>query len=277
MRRTRPMALREKEKSLEIGFCADIPLSFSCLEEARNSFEYHWNGCIHFLEDVKEQCPARLTERAESRRQDFELILQKWSFALETFLRLSEGRLDTKGLQAAQVLRIRYIIGLMNLNSEDLTMNENEMIWDKHCSAHKEILFLAKSIINLGSNRNYSVSSGKSEFTLDTGIVGPLGAVAYKCRDPIIRREAIDLLASAPRQEAGWNSIISAYVCKKILEIEEGGLASVTCCEDVPAWSRVSNVNLDFDLQHRKVRMRYQRQGSPIHPVQEPHEDVIEF
>lgn len=274
MRCTRPMALSENEKSLDIGFCAEIPPSFSSIEEARNSFECYWNGCIHFLTDFKQQRPTRLTDEAESRRSGFEHILQKWSFAFEDYLRLSEGHLDTKGLQAAQVLRIRFIIGMVSLHSEDLTTMENEMIWDKHCSALNDILLLAKSIINLDSNH---VSSCRSEFTMDMGIIGPLCAVAYKCRHPIIRREAIDLLTSAPRQEVGCNSITSARICKRILEIEEEGLNQVTRCEDVPAWSRVFNVNIDFDLQHRKVHMRYRRQGDPIDPVQNPLKDVIEI
>lgn len=271
------MSLREGEHCLALDFCADVPPMFFSLEEARNSFEYHWNGCIHFFEDVKEQCSARLTDGAEARRKGFEHVFQRWSRAFEAFLRLSEGRLDTKGKQAAQVLQIRYIIGMMNLNSEDLTVMEDEMIWDKHYLAAKEIISLVKSIINLDSNWNRSVSTGKPEFTLDMGIVGPLGTVAYKCRHPIIRREAIDLLASVHRREGVWDSVLSAYICKRIMEIEEEGLGQVTCCEDVPAWARISKLELDFDLQPRKVRMRYQRQGDSVCRVQNSHEELIEY
>lgn len=154
---------------------------------------------------------------------------------------------------------------------------EDETIWDKHCSAYKKILTLVKFIIDLDANLDHSMSGSRSEFALDMGIVGPLSAVAYKCRHPIIRREAIDLLASSPRQEGVWNSILSAYVCKRIVEIEEYGLGQVTCCEDVPAWARITNVELDFDLQNRRVRMRYHRQGDPIHPTQNLLEELIEY
>ena len=269
------MSLRQHEKILEIGFCADIPGAFSSMEEARNSYEYHWNGCIHFFEDVREQCPTQLNAWAESRRQSMVQTLQDWATAFDFFLAASKGTLDTKGLQAAHVMKVRQIIGLMNLNREDLTVLEDEMIWDKHCSAFGEILSLVKSIIELGLGGDHPASPAAPEFTLDMGIVGPLGTVGYKCRHPILRREAIRLLAAVPRQEGMWNSILSAHICTRIMQIEEEGLGEISRCEDVPAWARVSGIELDFELQERRVLMRYSRQGSPHASVPNTLEEVI--
>lgn len=271
------MARREQDKMLEVGFCAEIPSSFSYLEEARNSFEYHWNGCIHFFQDVKERCPIYLGEWAESRRQEFEFTLRKWPSAFEGFLLLTKENLDNKGLQGANILRIRYIISRINLDLETLIASENEMVWDKHCAAFSEILSLAESTMILNSNQGDAAFNQKPGFALDMGFVGPLAAVACKCRHPTIRRRATTFLGSMPRQEGIWNSIVSAHVCKRIIEIEESGLSKIARCEDVPNWARVYNVELDFDLQHRRVTMRYERQGDPLSPTRLPLQERIEY
>ena len=85
------MSLREAEKDLELGFCAEIPVAFSCLEEARNSLEYHWNCIHHLFEDIREQCPDRLNDWAESRRQSFAKTLQSWKEAFEAFFRIQKA------------------------------------------------------------------------------------------------------------------------------------------------------------------------------------------
>jgi hypothetical protein len=43
-------------------------------------------------------------------------------------------------------------------------------------------------------------------FSFDYGVVNPLYTASLACRDPIIWREAILLLASRPRREGIWGS-----------------------------------------------------------------------
>ncbi|OCK86259.1 hypothetical protein K432DRAFT_387935 [Lepidopterella palustris CBS 459.81] len=50
----------------------------------------------------------------------------------------------------------------------------------------------------------------------------PLFVVATRCRDPILRRRAIALLARARRREGVWDSIGAAAVAVEVVKIEEG-------------------------------------------------------
>ena len=90
-----------------------------------------------------------------------------------------------------------------------------------------------------------------------------------KCRHPVVRRKAISLLYAAPRQEGVWDSILTARVAERLIGIEEAGLGTVTTCEDVPDWARISDVSVEFDLQGRLGTVKYSRQRSPLVKVRD--------
>ena len=56
----------------------------------------------------------------------------------------------------------------------------------------------------------------------DPGVIPPLYFCATKCRDPILRREALRLMRQAPRQENLWAFVASDRVVAKVISVEEG-------------------------------------------------------
>jgi hypothetical protein len=67
----------------------------------------------------------------------------------------------------------------------------------------------------------YAARHIKPSFSADLGIVPPLYVVATKCREPHIRRQAIQLLRSSARREGMWDSELTARIGIWIAEIEE--------------------------------------------------------
>ncbi len=67
----------------------------------------------------------------------------------------------------------------------------------------------------------YAARHIKPSFSADLGIVPPLYVVATKCREPRIRRQAIQLLRSSARREGMWDSELTARIGIWIAEIEE--------------------------------------------------------
>ncbi len=61
-------------------------------------------------------------------------------------------------------------------------------------------------------------------FSFDIGIIPALHITATKCRDPLVRREAIDLMFASPRQEGMWDGVLSARIGRWIVSCEEEGL-----------------------------------------------------
>lgn len=67
----------------------------------------------------------------------------------------------------------------------------------------------------------YAAYHLKPSFTADLGIVPPLFMVATKCREPTLRRQAIQLLRSSARREGMWDSELVARIGQFIMDIEE--------------------------------------------------------
>ncbi|KAK2019417.1 hypothetical protein LZ32DRAFT_573031 [Colletotrichum eremochloae] len=67
----------------------------------------------------------------------------------------------------------------------------------------------------------YNTYHIKPSFSADLGIVPPLFVVATKCRHPVIRRQAIQLLRSSARREGMWDSELTARIGQWVATIEE--------------------------------------------------------
>lgn len=70
-------------------------------------------------------------------------------------------------------------------------------------------------------NGGYAAYHIKPSFSADLGIVPPLFVVATKCRDPYLRRKAIQLMRSSARREGMWDSELSARISQWVMQIEE--------------------------------------------------------
>lgn len=111
-----------------------------------------------------------------------------------------------------------------------------------------------------------------TRFALDMETVPMLYYVASKCRHPATRRKAITLLETAAPREGCWDGAASARLAKEIVGVEEEGLgleqgADGTTLEEgmdermVKAKMRVWKVSEETDLQGRRMRVRFLRQG----------------
>jgi hypothetical protein len=64
-------------------------------------------------------------------------------------------------------------------------------------------------------------ASTRPRFTMSSGVVSHLYMVAASCRDPTIRRRALQLLQTSHRREGLWDSQITATVAEKVMLLEE--------------------------------------------------------
>lgn len=71
------------------------------------------------------------------------------------------------------------------------------------------------------TNGGFAAYHIKPSFSADLGIVPPLFVVATKCRDPYMRRHAIQLLRSSSRREGMWDSELAARIGQWVMELEE--------------------------------------------------------
>ncbi|KAG6002378.1 hypothetical protein E4U21_003138 [Claviceps maximensis] len=107
----------------------------------------------------------------------------------------------------------------------------------------------------------------KPSFSADLGIVPPLYVVATKCREPRLRRQAIQLLRSSARREGMWDSELAANIGQWVMHIEESyNPLSPPSSDDmppacpptkfIPEERRVMVKTVDFDLRYRVAHLR---------------------
>ncbi|EGX96722.1 mercuric reductase, putative [Cordyceps militaris CM01] len=70
----------------------------------------------------------------------------------------------------------------------------------------------------------YGAGRLKPSFSAELGIVPPLFVVATKCRDPWLRRQAIQLLKSSARREGMWDSELTSNIATWVMQLEEQGV-----------------------------------------------------
>ena len=261
------MPLELDPKSYEPGFGPHIPVCFTSLEEAQNSFYYHQNRSIEAAHDFDHYLVtnprSRLVEDAVREhhtqgRNAYRDISRKWSSAFEAFLLKAAAKMDSRALQGAAVLRINQRTTFLHIEYHGQERFESSHCWDSLRLECEEIVDLATLVIKLHDDKSRDPSE-KPMFFMDMNIVHPLFSIAHRCRDPIIRRRAIALLYSAPRQEGLWHSFLSARVAEKIMETEEAGLGEVKSSADVPEENRITEIDVCFDLQGRKGHLKCSR------------------
>ena len=250
-----PMSIPRHSKCEALGLGRDIPDVFSSLEEARNSLDYIWNRCQQVLMDFSHIQLPQITGPLLEERQQLIKAVARWNSAYQAFLRQVGKRFDCRSLQAARTIEISYTFLTMFLECgySDL---DDQMNWDVFCPQFEHIVELAELI---GASYTGPFNNQGPTYCMDMNVVAPLYAVAHRCRHPVIRRKAVALLYAASRQEGIWESRMTARAAERVIEMEEAGLGTVTCCEDIPNRNRVINVVVQFDSEGRLCALSYGR------------------
>lgn len=277
------MPLPRVKPNTQPGFHSDIPTAFGSLEESRNSLDYQGNLCLqkavdfeyltHFKDGTESQ---EHRDAYEADRNYFRATFQQWMAAFDNFLEKNVPTMNSRSLQGAMVLKMNARLAAMHLEIDMFRLLHDQMCWDDIIPVYEDLLDLSAAVIDAQKASNETPSQ-KPVFQLDYSLIGPLFSVAHKCRDPGLRRKAIAMLYSAPRQEGVWDSILTARVAERIMNLEEEGLGEIKCAADVPDWMRISDIQVTFDLQARRGYIKLSRLRSLSATVREPVTDVLEW
>ncbi|EXJ63239.1 hypothetical protein A1O7_03686 [Cladophialophora yegresii CBS 114405] len=198
----------------------EIPYCFGNLLEGRNKLE-------EILDWGQENIDSSLSH-CEPREQ-VQALLSNWIAALDdtpvTKLERYEALITSKKLlrAAALVASILY----------DTLGTSEECHYDRHVDKFAEIIELYHDAIG-----NPAKSPRTTSFGIDSGVIDTLAFVAGRCRDPIIRRSAIALLAQTNRHEGDLQGGTGSTIMQTLMELEEEGL-NVTEAIDVPESRRL--------------------------------------
>jgi hypothetical protein len=244
------------------GYQADIPTSFSSIEEARNSLDYVWKGYSRVREqdqllDEMGRSASMLDFQFNVVRSVVLLRLQKWSRAFKNFFRCNPQDFDYLSQEHIHVMKLHHILIEIFLKI-NLAVSNYEIFWDDYYVEFRSMLEHAAEVTKLSTKSSNNVL--RPVFSLDMGIILPLYLVAAKCRHPTLRRKSIALLKSTPRQEGILNSWLVGRVLERMVEIEEKNFENIECAEHIPDWARLNGVAVTFDPEGRRAYLQYLRQ-----------------
>jgi hypothetical protein len=176
---------------------------------------------MYVLDKIKcNATPQSLAERDKHSKE-----LSRWFSAFTPLLERAASGQDKRERYSATCLQIHYLCTCIAM---DCLFRKTEIFFDALTPTFIEMLSLAKVLL---------ANPDDSFFVFDSQVILPLEIVARKCRDPVIRREAIELMFSIHRREGFMDSTVMAKTCSWLVSIEEEGMLGNRIPEEARARS----------------------------------------
>lgn len=278
-----------------------IPARFGTLIEARLAWDVLCETMLRFTETLFAQAghgPMGILPRTlKQYGAGFKGELDAWAAAFSHILERRCGPgVSAQEKAGIAVLKMFQVMGTVLFL---MTFHDSEAQFDVFSPQFRLIVDLATEVVGDEERRaaarrcpdpsrckhrpigtdflgggEYAAHHVKPSFSADLGIVPPLYVVATKCRDPEIRRQAIQLLRSSSRREGMWDSQLSGLIGRWVASIEEEppvvvdgvgmgevGLGGNPGGALVPGDRRVMVRSVDFDLRSRFARLSVGTRG----------------
>jgi hypothetical protein len=260
---------------------------FSSLSEAQSTMEYY-GQLYRMTVDASDAGSLTMhsnevigytaTNSASDPRQAFAEIyiniMKRWISAFDAFLDSRVGSFTDAELRTVRILRMHQLHNQISVEVSTRHMSaEDQMFWDDYCPVYDQIIDLANAILTTDGTGSNSTSRNAS-FSLDLVTIGPIFELARRCRDPRIRRKALDVMRTCHRREGMWDSELAVLVLERVIAIEEDGV-DVQSCQDISNWRRIFNIHHILDMEARTIQLKYERQASATRPVTVQMQEVI--
>ncbi|KAL6809505.1 hypothetical protein V8C40DRAFT_278613 [Trichoderma camerunense] len=176
--------------------------------------------------------------------------LETWSSLFENMLQQGNSyETESETYSLISLLRLQYLIAWTLLSSYGAG---REMEYDNFLPQFQQCVALADDLV--AAHGRYS-GSLKPTFTPEIGVLPVLYIIGVKCRHPVVRRRVLSILRRQPIREAIWDSISTARVVERVIEIEEGESEKremIQSMEQIAVWQRVEALSW---IQESAVRV----------------------
>ncbi|KAL4744119.1 hypothetical protein BDV11DRAFT_176913 [Aspergillus similis] len=178
--------------------------------------------------------------------------LRGWRRQIKESAVVQQARLSQRDHNAWTLLELwsEVLYILLSVGTQPLP---RETGYDAYFARFQRVVELAKQLLMAAASQEPIPT-----FTVNMGIIAPLFFCGFKCRDWLVRQEALLLLRRWRRQEGIWSSGAAARVLTRVIEIETAELAP----EDrIPEPSRIETVHVDVPGPGSGLWLRYRRPG----------------
>jgi hypothetical protein len=227
-----PVPIPSKLKILQ-----DIPCVFESIDEAQYCLYDFMDECLRLTRrtrlgrvatDVTPECGRTLKQQQDRLMGKLAKIDVAWS--------LYQASKPTDSPQCP----IKLLSIHLHLNRICLAtaLSTKETDFDAYLPDFAAVVPLASAFLeetdrNISTDKKYSAATGhpvhtsgqRSMFSFGLHVIAPLYFVVTKCRHPVIRRAALDLLRRNPsRRENLWRANIMAEIAARTIRLEEQSL-----------------------------------------------------
>ncbi|KAK2594362.1 hypothetical protein QQS21_007922 [Conoideocrella luteorostrata] len=182
-------------------------LTLSSIPEARDSL---LKLALQYRSNLSMTDSQALSGRFDTWAEAFDMFR-------ETFHRRSLSKIEKRGMALLELHKRYLYINIAALNQVD---REDPSMWDQWTEQFREMIDYATEAGGLETGQ--SQCNQQPQFYMEIGILPALFFLCAKCRDPQVRRRAIEIMQSNHIQEGIWNSKMAAKVAQRVIALEEG-------------------------------------------------------
>ena len=201
-----------------------IPSSFQDFTSARRCWDFLQDRALQFFRRTsfnRAYAPA-----ASDKPEQIAAELSTYLNQLDTFASAFQPILDNAIADDGTIVNAAALLLSLYHKTTVITLasipSDSEMVYDVFLLDFRYIV--RTSALLIASNDSMKTPPNP-RFAFEVGIVPPLHVVAIRCRDPVVRREAVELLFASPRQEGMWDGVLSARIGMWMTSCEEDGLS----------------------------------------------------
>ncbi|KAI1613157.1 hypothetical protein EDD37DRAFT_626740 [Exophiala viscosa] len=107
-------------------------------------------------------------------------------------------------------------------------------------------------------------------FTMSSGVIPHLYMASARCRDPVIRRQALRLLRASNRREGLWDSQLTARVAERVMLIEEHNARRILGLQEDGPLTDCSQIHLPARITATSVQFGQNREGVVTYASRDP-------
>lgn len=187
---------------------------FSSFEEARDLLMARIAPALDFVRitgEVKYDPVA--AARYKSKQRTLLADLDHWNNRFEQWLSSSKDSTQHSTL-APELLRLQHDSARIWAST---CLSATQTIYDQYTSQFANLISLATRLQRWRAES----SQRRSCFSFEMVTIPTLFMIGVKCRNQVLRRQAIDLLLREPRREGLWDSYRAGKVAERLMILEE--------------------------------------------------------
>ncbi len=167
---------------------------------------------------------------------------EQWYVKLLHFTRNASSWPIREQLQA----RLLHVTHDMLTIALQCQRQRNEIAWDEHLPKFQEMLATSYDICHHAKTYRHARDPNDMDFLISPGVLPPLWLIGSSCRDPLTRRQSVELLRLHHRQCGHTDECSAVTRIEATIRLEEHNIPLARTCDDIPESSRVRVLESDL-------------------------------